>query len=141
MEEKKKLKRMVYIYEENLDFYNELKNKSQFINDALQDRRIQGRIKTPRDVNMPQSGIASAANPLAAIIPGTEPVEPRPAGQAAVVDGVAHASRPKEETGVGMGEEIPEGHPAHPNLDPYANEDFINKDPRIQEQKRILDNL
>lgn len=44
-EPKKKLKRMIYIYEENLDFYNNLENKSEFVNDALQDARITGRIK------------------------------------------------------------------------------------------------
>lgn len=40
-----KQKRMIYIYEENLDFYDTLPNKSQFINDALQDSRVNSRIR------------------------------------------------------------------------------------------------
>lgn len=44
-----KQKRMVYIYEENLEFYDSLENKSQFVNDALQDRRISTRIKKAVD--------------------------------------------------------------------------------------------
>ncbi len=41
----KKQKRMIYIYEENLEFYEGLANKSQWINDKLQDARIDNRIK------------------------------------------------------------------------------------------------
>jgi putative NIF3 family GTP cyclohydrolase 1 type 2 len=44
-----KQKRMIYIYEENVEFYDNLDNKSQFINDALQDARIDTRIKEPND--------------------------------------------------------------------------------------------
>lgn len=33
--EPKKLKRMIYIYEENVEFYDNLPNKSAFINDML----------------------------------------------------------------------------------------------------------
>lgn len=32
-----KQKRMVYIYEENLDFYESIENKSEFINAALKE--------------------------------------------------------------------------------------------------------
>lgn len=45
-----KQKRMIYVYEENLAFYESLdgkdgrQNKSEFINDALQDARIKGRV-------------------------------------------------------------------------------------------------
>jgi hypothetical protein len=43
--DKQKQKRMIYIYEENLEFYDALKNKSQFINDALQDSRVNERLR------------------------------------------------------------------------------------------------
>lgn len=33
--EPKKLKRMIYIYEENLEFYDALDNKSSFINELI----------------------------------------------------------------------------------------------------------
>lgn len=33
--ESKKLKRMIYIYEENVEFYDSLDNKSAFINEIL----------------------------------------------------------------------------------------------------------
>ena len=33
--EPKKLKRMIYVYEENVEFYDSLENKSSFINDML----------------------------------------------------------------------------------------------------------
>jgi len=39
-----KLKRMIYIYEENLPFYEGLENKSQWINDKMQDERLNKRI-------------------------------------------------------------------------------------------------
>ena len=47
---------MVYIYEENLPFYNSIKNKSEWVNDKLQDARIDTRIKdetTDMDTNNP----------------------------------------------------------------------------------------
>jgi hypothetical protein len=117
----KKLKRMLYIYEENLEFYNSLSNKSQFVNDALQDARISERIK-------------DAPEPQAA--------PERTAGQAVVVDGVTYANGAQEETGIGLGEVIPEGHPANPDqtkdLDPYAGVSFENTDPRIVESKAKL---
>lgn len=43
-----KQKRMIYVYEENLDFYDNLENKSQFFNDALQDARVNTRLKAPK---------------------------------------------------------------------------------------------
>lgn len=36
---KEKNKRMIYIWEENLDFYEELENKSDFVNYALRKAR------------------------------------------------------------------------------------------------------
>lgn len=41
-----KQKRMIYIYEENLDFYDSLDNKSEFINEALS--KSQG-VKEPQE--------------------------------------------------------------------------------------------
>lgn len=34
-----KQKRMIYIYEENVDFYNSLENKSEFINRKLSEEQ------------------------------------------------------------------------------------------------------
>lgn len=53
-ESEKKLKRMIYVYEENLQFYNSLNNenplgnKSEFINRALQAGRL-GNQRTPEE--------------------------------------------------------------------------------------------
>lgn len=35
-----KQKRMIYIYEENVEFYNSLENKSEFINEQLKNARL-----------------------------------------------------------------------------------------------------
>lgn len=45
-----KQKRMVYIYEENIDFYEELENKSEFINESI--RLAKSGPKKPRTDNM-----------------------------------------------------------------------------------------
>lgn len=37
-----KTKRMIYIWEENLEFYDELENKSEFLNYALRVARLGG---------------------------------------------------------------------------------------------------
>ena len=53
-----KQKRMIYIYEENLDYYDALENKSDFINRALAKGKSQEPVKDPDDINYIQRKIA-----------------------------------------------------------------------------------
>lgn len=68
---------MIYIYEENLPFYDELDNKSQWINDKLQDARINTRIKDETQVT---TQVMSPQVATAPEIPDDDPdwhVDPR----------------------------------------------------------------
>lgn len=58
-----KQKRMIYIYEENLDFYDELENKSQWINDKLQDARVNTRLKDAVEPITPGEPITPEQDP------------------------------------------------------------------------------
>lgn len=46
-----KQKRMIYIYEENVEFYDNLENKSIFINEALKDGRIRKSVVEQTNTN------------------------------------------------------------------------------------------
>ena len=40
-----KQKRMIYVYEENVDFYDDLENKSEFINEQMTRARVGEEVK------------------------------------------------------------------------------------------------
>lgn len=46
-----KQKRMIYIYEENLDYYDEIENKSEFINEALKQARLKKPHLDPNNID------------------------------------------------------------------------------------------
>lgn len=48
MDNKHKQKRMVYIYEENLDYYEAIPNKSVWFNEKLQEERLKNKGSGPQ---------------------------------------------------------------------------------------------